>query len=73
MYTNFLFVYPASFVGKRVTSTEEVNIFLEQVSNYFPVILELDCLKPELTVWTVRSPQNNLLGEKTDRSAHKAP
>ena len=32
MYTNFLFVYPASFVGKRFTSTKEVNIFLEQVS-----------------------------------------
>ena len=32
MYTNFLFVYPASFVGKRVASTKEVNIFLEQVS-----------------------------------------
>ena len=31
MYTNFLFVYPASSVGKRVTSTKEVNIFLEQV------------------------------------------
>ena len=32
LYTNFLFVYPASSVGKRFTSTKEVNIFLEQVS-----------------------------------------
>ena len=31
MYTNFLFVYPANSAGKRVTSTKEVNIFLEQV------------------------------------------
>ena len=31
MYTNFLFVYPASSVGK-VTSTKEVNILLKQVS-----------------------------------------
>ena len=31
-YTDFLFVYPASFAGKRFTSTKEVNIFLEQVS-----------------------------------------
>ena len=32
MHKKFLFVYPASFVGKRVTPTKEVNIFLEQVS-----------------------------------------
>ena len=30
-YTDFLFVYPASFAGKRFTSTEEVNTVLEQV------------------------------------------
>ena len=37
MYTNSLFVYPASFVDERVTSTKEVNIFLEEVSINIPV------------------------------------
>ena len=58
MYTNFLFVYPASSVGKRVTSTKELNIFLEQVSIILLIFVKLSTvssplfscyLKPELS------------------------
>ena len=58
MYTNFLFVYPASFVGKRVTSMKEVNIYLEQVSRNICKILDwVVCLSDFpfilLLSWTV--------------------
>ena len=53
MYTNSLFVYPSSFVGKRLTSTKEVNIFLEQVSINICKILDWDFLFMFLLSWVV--------------------
>ena len=84
MYTNFLFVYPASFVGK-VTSTKEVNIFLEQVSEIFVKLLTgwyVSVISPLFSCYlglfnqsclmSDPPPQNSLLSEKKERSAHKA-
>ena len=52
LYTNSLFVYPASFGGKRLTSTKEVNIFLEQVSINSCKTLDWDFLFMFLLSWT---------------------
>ena len=77
MYTNSLFVYPSSFVGKRLTSTKEVNIFLEQVSINICKILDWDFLFMFLlswVVWTVQIQKEQLpvAWKNPERSAHKA-
>ena len=74
-------VYPASFVGKRLTSTK-VNIFLEQVSiKIFVKLLTgisslCSCYLGLFNQGCLNSSDqknnNSLLHEKTERSAHKA-
>ena len=87
MYKKILFVYPTSFVSKRVTSTKEVNIFLEQVSiNICKTLDWVVCLSdfpfifcylgPELSEQsnsppTTTTTKTSLLCEKTEASTHK--
>ena len=81
MYTNSLFVYPASFVGKRFTSTKEVNILLKQVS--INICKTLDWVISPLSssylglfnqgcLNSSDPPKTAFCVKKTERSAHKA-
>ena len=86
MYTNFLFVYPASSVGKRFTSTKEVNIFLKQVSiNICKTLDWVSVISPLFSCYfglfnqgylNSSYPPRTACGVKktktTERSAHKA-